>query len=485
MHKKLLVFVFAFFILAGIAFAEEANITEEPFQVTVTPVKDVIDFAEQARFKITIANPRDTIETFSIRPGAPYVEWFIKTDPISDSSVKGYPMMKTDVYVVIKPISVGIGRYSIRLYIKSESTKEVFKKDIIVNVASMSNLPAVSISGDVPKVIDPREKFTIKVWLENRNAKQLDNLKVELRSTAIHESTTTSLGPLGEVGQDKKTLEFSIQLDKKTPPIKDSLRIIVTATEDEEIYELKSAPFDYEVIKYGEIIDNHNPKFRLFGRYDEISFLNNANVKFTGVAKIESPFYRALFTKATPKAESFVEDGKRYIGWNVSLGAQEEFPVVISINYIPLVVFLIALFIILYLYFNYRSPIVIRKIIRETIRQEGGIIQFVVLLNIKNRSKKIVNNISVIDIIPDIADFIRHDQPGVLQPSKVVHTRKGVVVRWLIDNLDKEEEMVIKYGARSRLSILGTLPLPLARTKITEQDGKVKRSYSNRVAIKS
>jgi len=178
----------------------------------------------------------------------------------------------------------------------------------------MSNVPAVSISGKIPSQIDPREPFKVTAWLENRNAKLLDDLKVELRSDAIRKSATTSLGPVGSLN-GTKTIEFSVQLDKDSAPIKDSLRIVVIAKEGDEVYELKSSPYDYEILSYGGLVDQHDATNFLIYKKDRITFFNDANTKFEGVAKVEAPIYKALFTKAVPKGTVLVEDGKRYVSW--------------------------------------------------------------------------------------------------------------------------------------------------------------------------
>ncbi len=194
--KIMLIFVILA-LFSNIVYAQnETNETEvlPPFEVNIKTIKDRIDFEENAEFKITIKNPRNSIERFTIKPAAPYVNWFIKTRPTSDYSVKVYPNSEREVIVVAKPLGVGIGRHALRLNVRHETSKELFKEDIIINVVSMSNVPAVSISGKVPEKIDPRDTFTVTVWLENRNAKNLEDIKVELRSDAIRESTTTSLG---------------------------------------------------------------------------------------------------------------------------------------------------------------------------------------------------------------------------------------------------------------------------------------------------
>jgi len=476
----ILLFLVAF---SAVILAQDENITESPFNVSIAAVKDKIDFEEYAQFKITIFNPRETIETFTIKPAGPYVEWFIKTDPASDYSVKVYPNTIKEVIVIVKPISVGIGRYALRLNINNEMEKELFTKDIIVNVVSMSNLPAVSISGKVPKTIDPREPFIVTVWLENRNSKQLDDVTVNLKSNIISESVKTTLGSAGSVN-GTKTLEFSIKLDNRTAPIElDSLKVIVNVKDGNEYYEIKSAPYDYEVLRYGGLTDNHDPKFMFFGKYDEIAFVNDANTKYEGVARIENPFYRALFTKANPESFAFTESGKRYIGWNVDLSSQERFNVIVKVNYLPLIIFLIASILMILAYYSFRSPIIITKSAKDIMSRDGGIARFKIVLQVKNRSKKNIENISIIDKIPDIAEYEKEGHVGSLEPVKVVQTKKGLIAKWIISNLGSGEETVITYTIKSRLSVLGKMLLTVALSKFEDKKGNVKRSYSNKANI--
>jgi hypothetical protein len=477
--NKFIVFFGIILLLSTFCIAQS---DDDSFEVSIEPVKDRIDFQENSRFKITIYNPRSTIERFSIKPAAPYVEWFIKTDPISDYLVKVYPNTKREVFITAKPLNVGRGRYALRLNIKNEKSKELFKKDFVVNIISLSNIPAVSISGKLPEKIDPRIPFFVTVWLENRNSKNLQNLQVQIKSDAIRDSINTTLGPLNS-GTDKKTLEFNIKLPDDTPPIKDGLRIVVTAKENDEVYELKSAIFNYEILNYGKLVDNHDKKLKFLGSIDKISFKNDANTKFIGLAKLENPFYKALFTNANPKSKSTVIDGKRYITWNVTLKSQENFNVIVKINFFPLFIVIIIFTSIIIMYYCFRSPIIITKSTKDIVRSEGGITQFKVILHIKNRSKKSIKEVSVIDRIPDIAEFEKEGEIGTLQPVKIAHTKRGIIARWVLNNLEKEEEAVIRYTAKSKLSILGTLPLPIARAKFSNDKNKVKRSYSNTISI--
>jgi hypothetical protein len=258
---------------------------------------------------------------------------------------------------------------------------------------------------------------------------------------------------------------------------------MVDVKEGDDIYELKSVPYRFKVVSYGGLVDRHNKRSYLFYSNDQISFVNDANTKFSGIAKIENPLYRALFTRSNIKPVAFSEEGKRYIGWNVSLNAQESFDVIVKINYWPFVILIVALAIIIIAYYSLRSPIIVTKSVRDISTKDGGIAKFKIILLVGNRANKTIENISIIDKIPDIADYEKEAEAGTLQPVKVVHTKKGLIAKWSISSLGKKEETVITYRIRSRLSILGGMSLPVAISKFYDQKGIPKRSYSNRVRI--
>ena len=71
--KTIIVLSLLIILSSFVCGAVSTNDTLIPFVVSVAPVKDRIDFEENAIFNITIYNPRDTIEPFSIKSSAPYV----------------------------------------------------------------------------------------------------------------------------------------------------------------------------------------------------------------------------------------------------------------------------------------------------------------------------------------------------------------------------------------------------------------------------
>ena len=67
-------------------------------------------------------------------------------------------------------------------------------------------------------------------------------------------------------------------------------------------------------------------------------------------------------------------------------------------------------------YLLLRSPIVLKKKAKIVNTKEGGISELKIILSVKNRSGKHVNNVRIIDIIPRLAEFIEKVYEGTLNP---------------------------------------------------------------------
>ena len=87
------------------------------------------------------------------------------------------------------------------------------------------------------------------------------------------------------------------------------------------------------------------------------------------------------------------------------------------------------------------------------------------------------------DNVPHIADVQKDLEIGSIQPHAILkHPKRGLMIKWNIDNLETGEEKVLSYKMKSRLSILGEFNLQsaTARAKI---DNRVVISNSNRVSV--
>ena len=174
------------------------------------------------------------------------------------------------------------------------------------------------------------------------------------------------------------------------------------------------------------------------------------------------------------------EGEKGYLVWELVLDSNQKIEVSYTENYRALFALGITILIILILYFIMRSPVIINKRAEVMEIEEGGISKIKITLNIQNRTKKSVENVRVIEKVPNIANLVKEEYLGTLKPTKVLtHDVKGSLLKWNIDILDGFEERMITYKIKSKLSILGSLKISPAVIKFKNSRGNIVISHSN------
>lgn len=114
-----------------------------------------------------------------------------------------------------------------------------------------------------------------------------------------------------------------------------------------------------------------------------------------------------------------------------------------------------------------------------------GISDVKVLLHLKNRTNKSVEDVKLVDRIPQMGMLDTEFSVGTLHPSKVIkHEHKGTIIRWDISTLEPFEERIISYTLQSKLKIIGGFSLPQAVVKFKGKGESVKRTLSNKITAK-
>ena len=117
--------------------------------------------------------------------------------------------------------------------------------------------------------------------------------------------------------------------------------------------------------------------------------------------------------------------------------------------------------------------------------QDSGISKMKVLLHVKNRTGKVIDNILVTDRIPHIAEIIKDFEVGTLKPEKMIkHEKQGVLLRWTFSQLEPYEERIITYMVKTKLNIVGGFCLPSAMVKFKNKKKKFVKLYSNKARCK-
>jgi len=469
------------FLLISIICISSVNAVS--FELDAVPIKNKITINEVAKFKVEVTNTLNKEQTFRIYI-LDYPTWDIYTEPIINPILLDVASnSKNSVEIIVNPLTkrnIIVGPHVISLKVRSKTTNEALAVPLKVSVTSTSSLiegyvPTIITNVKIPKKIDPREEIPIEIILDNQNIINYSNLKVKIDSNLITDSIDADLVPKGT-----KTLTLTKKLDPFTSPQKDNFAVSVLMDE-REIAGPVISPI--EIMDY---TDQSAPEIRktFLKSEKDITFYSN-NEDYSEELRIESSFFKSLFSSTKPKAKILKEGDKRYFVWDVKLDDNNSMKVTITENY-QILFFVIALLILLtVLYFIYRNPLVIRKESKDIKKKEGGIFSLKVVLHVKNRSNKRIKNIELKEALPDIADLEKDISIGTLKPTKLLkHENKGYIIKWDIDNLDVGEERVLSYKIRTKLPVLGDLNLPVTTAKF-RYNNKDMKANSNRESISS
>jgi len=450
------------------------------FSVDYEAVKDKVVYREPAEFYISIKNNQNFNDNFKISFGI-NPKWSTQIIPPKDSSVIIAKGVTREIRVLIMPVSeMPPSLYKIPVIVKSVKTNLLEK--IYVPIYLKSGIltgdypPTVTANVNIPNKIDPRETASIMIDLRNRNILNITEMKIKLSSIVINKETETSLGPLEE-----KTIIVTYSFDPMEPPKKDTVTLNLYVN-GESIRTIENIPV--EIIAYSEIIESSESERSFLKTEKKITYTNDGNVRMQETLKIEMKFFEDIVTSTKPKTYVLKEDGKRYRALDVDLKPGAKIEVMVVKSFRLLVGVVTAAIILTILYFIFRSSIVVRKQAVILGTKEGGITEMKVLMNVRNRTPKIIKNVVIIDRVPNIADIQKEFQIGTLKPDKIIsHERSGNLIKWNISVLEKYEERIITYKIKSKLGILGEFKLPPAVIKYENEKGKDVITHSNSVGL--
>jgi len=453
------------------------------FEINTTPVKNKITIEEIAKFNLNIKNYLNKQQTFRIYT-LDYPTWDIYTQPIVNPiELDVAPNSENSVELLVDPLTtknIIEGPHFVNVRVKSKTTNEVLAIPLKVSVTSTSSLmggyvPTVITNVIMPKKIDPREEIPIKIILNNQNIINYSELLIKMESNLISDEIKSTLGP-----KEEKSLIITKKLDSLTSPQKDNFKVTVLMGERIIVNTIVTP---IEIIEYSSQ-DASGIQKKFFKTKKDILFYSN-NKDYSGELKIETSLLKSLFSSTKPKAKILEEDNKRYFMWVVKLDENNSMKITIVENYRMLFLVMLLAIILVFVYYIYRSPLVIKKEAKNITKKEGGIFSLKAVLHIKNRSNKKIENIELREVIPNITHIEKDISIGTLKPTKILrHHKKGHIIRWDIDSLDIGEERVMSYKIKAKLPILGDLNLQAATAKFKYNNKHIKTN-SNRVSISS
>ncbi len=455
------------------------------FEVTITPIKDRISADEFAQFTVTIKNTDAAKNVYRIRAMNPDVyDWIIRTEPQINPiivAVPGRGEQSVDIY--IKPITKKTGEQGskfVRMEAVSESTGEAKQFNAKIGLVAPGSpagyVPTVVIKTDFPQQINPSRPFSFVITLANQNKLNITGAKLFITSEIVTEEYVLNILP-----DEKKTIIVEKELDPRLEPATSMIKI-------ELQYEGKIVPGsltkDYDIIAYANLTEQRAEKKGFFTREQRYRYTNIGNVEYVGVIKLPRSKLISPFTSTSPK--SLIEKGPNggFYTWNVALQPDETIEIQVKQNYIGIALAVLLAIIVTALIYANRSPLTLRKEASETENGEGGLSRLKVILTVRNRSDKTIQDIGVIDKIPKLLQVEKYIMLGSLRPTRVTtNANHDTLILWDMEELMPGEERIIAYYLKSNLNIVGGVTLQNAMAKFRYR-GKEYKPRSNRLVVK-
>ncbi len=450
------------------------SVSAVDFNISIFPNERTIKSNETAIFELELEHDSSTEEIFEVFSND--VTWDVRPDKIL--TVPAGEKFKANLSV--QPLNLNPGAYNLPVVFKRTGSNDQKKVSVYVAVESAfpedaTYLPAIRGVATVDEEVDPRKGMSIKLSLENQNMRILENVNVKVRSGIVNKDYTTSLGPL-----EKKTLTFLAELDPLSPPGKDSLQISIVVPEKEKVYQFDLFPVAFEVLDYGVVVPAVEGQSLFLKRLETVTLHNKGNKPLSHVYKVPAWFAKKWFISAVPEPRS--EAGA--LSWEVPLQAGASAQISITYDYRPLFWLVLIAVVIVVAYYLFRSPIAVQKRASVVSSHEGGITELKVVIELVNRSSKIVRNVRIMDLAPKLADVEKEFKETILAPSKIVpHENTGTLVRWDIEMMEPREHRILMYKMRTRLQVLGGMTLPVAAVRFFIE-GNEREVVSNKPEIR-
>jgi hypothetical protein len=447
------------------------------YTYSVDVLNNTITKQEVAVFDLLIKNTAEYEDYYTITTSD--VNWLLTFTPeIAIIPAKDEMMFRVE----LRPKAfVEEGRtYFVPVKIKSEKSGFYFenRQEFAIYVVNPSikageYAPTVTPVISIDKIIDPREKVSVTLTLRNRNPRPYESLKVFIDGGIFSKEYTTKLLPLEE-----KTNVILFEID---PLIEAGTRMlsVILYSNDTKIAESST---EYEIKGYPDLQRTTSKQSFLFRTAEKFSIYNNGNKAGLAEEKFSMSIFKKLFTKFTPEAvKERGDDGKAYYVIRQALDPQQKLEGSMVTNYRLLVVIILVILAIIILYYALRSPVIIAKNAEPLGKTENGLSEVKIRLYLKNRTRKPIANLRVVDIVPSIAEIDKKTHLGTMEPVSIGKSKRGTVPRWEMDVLEAYEERIITYRIKSKLTLIGGIRLPGAKATFDAGGGKERTVYSNTI----
>ncbi|NOZ81499.1 MAG: hypothetical protein GXP63_07605, partial [DPANN group archaeon] len=423
----------------------------------VSAIKNIITKDQLAIFNLTLTNDMPIIDDIEIY-SPDNLAWDIYTVPRSDYRVNVFPETTRNVLLYIKPLYVSSGIYDLRLDITSHRTKQKIRANLPVEVKPDSTAvkeytPFITASINIPEEVDPREPLRFSLTLRNIVPIWMNNVRIRLKGSLIDQSYTTTLGP-----KEEKEIEFIAHLDPYQSPRKDTVggEVIYLTENKSYLFEIPKQGYAVKAYADFEVLEEKVSTF--YSSRITLKVTNKGNIRKSDDVKSPQVFMDWLFAGTDREWTTKVKDGETVHSWALSLEPNQTITITLTRNYLPVYLTILVIGLLIFFYYLFRSPIILEKSAKKLLTSEEHLRSLKVRIYIKNRTNKVLEEVKIVDRIPQMIEVDKEFHIGTIKPDKILkHTGRATKVIWTIPVLESLEERIITYQLTSKLEIVGGL----------------------------
>ncbi len=236
----------------------------------------------------------------------------------------------------------------------------------------------------------------------------------------------------------------------------------------DKLFDEKNVTF--EVLGFSNITFSKEENFKLIGKEIVLKFKNYGNDKGEVNYLLPLSNFEKLFV-----SYSSIPISKEGVKVMQVLDPMEELEIVVKFNYIALIIAPIVIIALLLLISMLRKKVIVKKSVIKVSEDEGEKV-VTIAISIKNYGKPI-ENVRIIEKLPAIASKV-----GKFETLKGVVNKKEKTITWEIERIERGEEIIINYTIKTKLQIIGRVPLSETVVKY-RVNGEEKEEKSNKVFI--
>lgn len=449
--KKLLVFIFALFLLSvSSSFLSAINLQIEK---TSSDEVLIVGINKQVSFNVKITNIGES-DNFVIYNLIGFKN--IPEDPIAISKDE-----TKDVTIEVWPTREmpDRGYYTITLYIRSATDYSQTSYDFTFKIAELKDVFEISSTD-----INP-QSTSATVSIKNKESYNFDSLDIKLDSPFFKSEKNISLGP-------KETKQIQVNLNKED--FRDLTAGFYTLKS-----EIKFGGKTAEVnglINFVEkgIVTTTRKDFGFFVNTQVITKINEGNKVEAADTTLKKNVLSRLFTSFSQEPDNVERVGSSiYYTWTRELKPGEKFELSVKTNWLfPFILVLFVILVVISVRNYVRSSISLKKSV-QFVRAKGG--EFALKVSITVHAKRFIERVNITDRLPPLVSL--YGKFGGNAPTRM--DEKTRRLEWNFDRLMPGEVRVLSYIIYSKVGVMGKFALPTA-TAIYEREGEIHEEESNK-----